>query len=129
MSSFEPYVQAQKFRTFEGAKEFAPGLRSIALPGHTKGHTGYQVESQGQSLLIWGDVVHVASVQFAHPGVTIQFDGDAKEAAGERSQLFAQAAKERTLVAGAHLPFPGLGHVRKQGDAYEWVPLEYSAMR
>lgn len=126
ISSFQPYVEAKRVETFDGPTEFLPGLRSVALPGHTAGHTGYLVESEGQSLLIWGDVVHVAAIQFAHPEVTIQFDGDSDEAASERTRIFAEAADSKYLIAGAHLPFPGLGHVRKQGDAYGWVPLNYS---
>jgi hypothetical protein len=43
--------------------------------------------------------------------------------------LFAQVAAEGTLVAGAHLPFPGLGHVRAEGGAYEWVPLPFGALQ
>jgi glyoxylase-like metal-dependent hydrolase (beta-lactamase superfamily II) len=58
-------VEAKRLETFDGPTEFLPGLRSVALPGHTAGHTGYLVESEGQRLLIWGDVVHVAAVQFA----------------------------------------------------------------
>jgi len=23
------------------------------------------------------------------------------------------------------MPFPGLGHVRKDADAYSWVPIEF----
>jgi glyoxylase-like metal-dependent hydrolase (beta-lactamase superfamily II) len=129
IASFQPYVDAKRLETFDGPTEFLPGLRAVALPGHTAGHTGYLVESDGQSLLIWGDVVHVAAVQFDHPEVTIQFDSDTGEAAGERTKIFADAADRRYLIAGAHLPFPGLGHVRKRGDAYGWVPVNYSAMR
>jgi glyoxylase-like metal-dependent hydrolase (beta-lactamase superfamily II) len=127
ITSFQPYVEAKRLETFDSPTEFLPGLRSVALPGHTAGHTGYLVESEGQRLLIWGDVVHVAAVQFAHPQVTIQFDSDRGEAAGERAKLFADATDRKYLIAGAHLPFPGLGHVRKQGDAYGWVPVNYSA--
>jgi len=42
-----------------------------------------------------------------------------------REKLFAQLAKDRTLVAAAHISFPGLGHVRKEGAAYAWVPVIY----
>jgi len=128
ITSFQPYVDAKRLQTFDGPTEFAPGIRSIALPGHTAGHSGYLVESEGQSLLIWGDVVHVEAIQFAHPEVTIGFDSDSGQAATGRVKELADVAAHGTLVAGAHLPFPGLGHVRKQGDAYEWVPVNYSVM-
>lgn len=129
IASFQPYVDAARLQTFDAPTEFAPGVHSVALPGHTAGHSGYLVESEGQSLLIWGDVVHVEAVQFAHPEVTIAFDSDASQAASERGKEFADVAAQGSLIAGAHLPFPGLGHVRKQGDAYEWVPANYSVLR
>ena len=37
-------------------------------------------------------------------------------------------ATDRTLVAGTHLPFPGIGHVARSGDAYAWVPEAWQYM-
>jgi glyoxylase-like metal-dependent hydrolase (beta-lactamase superfamily II) len=129
MAVFAPYIADGKFKSFDGALQIAPGVRSVPLPGHTPGHTGYMVESEGQRLLIWGDTVNVAAIQFADPRVGIAFDGNPAEAAREREKIFKQAARERYLVAGAHLPFPGLGHVQKAGKGYAWVPLNYSVLR
>ncbi|MDB5537733.1 MAG: fold metallo-hydrolase, partial [Devosia sp.] len=112
IASVQPYVDTRRLETFDAPTEFAPGVHSVALPGHTAGHSGFLVESEGQSLLIWGDVVHVEAIQFAHPGVTIAFDSDASQAASERSKEFVDVAAHGSLIAGAHLPFPGLGHVR-----------------
>lgn len=129
IASLQPYVDAQRLETFDAPTEFAPGVHSVALPGHTAGHSGFLVESEGQSLLIWGDVVHVEAIQFAHPEVAIGFDSDGEEAVSERAKEFANVAAQGSLIAGAHLPFPGLGHVRKQGEAYEWVPANYTVLR
>ena len=41
----------------------------MALPGHTPGHGGLMVEAGGDSLLIWGDLVHVAGAHPGFPGV------------------------------------------------------------
>ena len=101
-------------------------LATIASPGHTAGHTSYLVESKGQRLLVIGDLIHVASVQFADPGVTIAFDSDAKVAAASRAAVFGLAAKDGDLVAAAHLQFPGLGHLRAGGKSWQWVPANYS---
>ena len=81
MASVNPYVQAGKFKPFQGNTELVPGVRAQAAPGHTPGHTVYVVESGGQKLVLWGDLMHVAAVQFAQPSVTIQFDTDSKAAA------------------------------------------------
>ena len=126
MASVNPYVAAGKFQPFEADGEPVTGLRTIASRGHTAGHTSYLVESKGQRLLVVGDLIHVASVQFADPGVTIAFDSDAKAAAASRATLFAQAAKEGDLVGAAHLQFPGLGHLHAAGKSWQWVPANYS---
>ncbi len=125
MASLNPYVAAGKFMPFDGDTELVPGIKAIAAHGHTPGHSIYRVESQGQALVLWGDLMHVAAVQFAEPAVTIQFDTDSKNAALQRRRAFADAARRGDLVGAAHLSFPGLGHVRAEGKGYAWVPLNY----
>lgn len=123
-ASLSPYVRANKFETFVGGAQLAAGIRARPAYGHTPGHTMYEVESRGETLLIWGDIVHVAAVQFADPSVTIGYDVDRAEAEQEHWQVFDEAAKSRRLIAGAHLPFPGLGHVRADGGrSYAFVPV------
>jgi len=125
-----PYLQAGKLVVFDGDTELLPGVRARSAYGHTPGHVMYLLESKGEKLLVWGDIVHVAAVQMAAPLVTIGYDVDPDAAARERLRVFADAAKNGTLVAGAHLPFPGIGHVRRQGDnAYAFVPLNDAALK
>ena len=126
MASVNPYVAAGRYQPFEADGEPVPGIRTIASHGHTAGHTSYLVESKGQQLLVIGDLVHVAAVQFADPGVTIAFDTDAKAAAVSRDTVFKLAAKDGALVGAAHLQFPGLGHLRAAGKSWQWVPSNYS---
>ncbi|MEC5161149.1 MBL fold metallo-hydrolase [Janthinobacterium sp. CG_S6] len=128
-ASVGPYVKAGKYQSFEGNVELAPGVRSYASKGHTAGHTSYVVESKGRKLLLIGDLIHVGAVQFDHPEVTIAFDGDGKAAGAERKKAFADAAKAGFLLGASHLPFPGMGHVRAQGQAYRWVPVNYTQLR
>lgn len=122
----EPYVKAHRFQTFDGATEFAPGIHAVSSYGHTPGHTSYLVESQGQKMLVTGDLIHVGAVQWAHPTVTMGFDSDTKAALSERLRLFDQAAQDGTILAATHIAFPGMGHVRKAGEGYEWLPLNYT---
>lgn len=122
-----PYIQSGRFKTFEGDAELQPGIKPVAEHGHTPGHTGYLIESKGQRLLVWGDVVHNAAVQFPQPKVTIEFDSDQAKALATRLKVFGWTAKEALLVAGAHLPFPGLGHVRADGKGqFTWVPVDFA---
>ncbi|WP_036165540.1 MBL fold metallo-hydrolase [Massilia sp. 9096] len=129
MTALNPYVQAGKFKAIEGDGALVPGISAIATHGHTPGHTSYVVESHGQKLVLMGDLIHVASVQFDNPTVTIGFDSDDKAAFASRKKVFDDAAKNGTLVAGAHLQFPGLGHIVAQGKAYRWIPVNYTRMR
>ncbi len=125
MASINPYVKAGKFKTFSGDTELVPGVKAIAARGHTPGHSVYAVESKGQKLMLWGDLMHVAAVQFENPTVTISFDSDSKAAMAQRLKAYADAAKQGYMVGATHLSFPGLGYVRKEGKAYAWVPVNY----
>jgi glyoxylase-like metal-dependent hydrolase (beta-lactamase superfamily II) len=124
-----PYQAAGQWFPFADGDELVPGVRAVAANGHTPGHTAYALESDGQKLLIWGDLVHAHAVQFAKPGVSIEFDVNQKQAIATRRAVMKSVAASKTLVAGMHLPFPGLGHVRAEGKgSYAWVPLEYSPL-
>jgi glyoxylase-like metal-dependent hydrolase (beta-lactamase superfamily II) len=128
-AALAPYAAAQRFQAFDPAseQELTPGIRARALPGHTPGHTGYLVQSQGKSLLVWGDIVHVAAIQLGHPEVTLKYDSDAADARRARRDLLERAAAGHLLVGAAHIAFPGLGHVRREGGGYAWIPLNYEA--
>jgi glyoxylase-like metal-dependent hydrolase (beta-lactamase superfamily II) len=129
MASLNPYVAAGKFKPFDGTTELVPGIKALASHGHTPGHTTYLVESNGQRLALWGDLIHVAAVQFPEPAVTIQFDVDSKSAARMRKLAFADAAKNGYGVGAAHIAFPGLGHLRAEGNGYVWIPANYTSLR
>ena len=84
------------------------------------------VESNGAKLVVWGDLMHVAAVQFPDPSVTIQFDVDPKAAMPQRKKAYADAAKKGYFVAVAHVSFPGIGQLRPDGKGYRWLPANYS---
>ncbi len=113
-------LRAYEDRTtrFAAGREIAPGITSVPLPGHTPGQTGFLVESRGERLLIWADIIHVAAIQFARPDWTIAFDVNGAEAAQTRRRIFERAVAETLPVAGMHLPFPGFGRVVRAGEGY-----------
>ncbi len=128
MASLKAYVDAGKLKTFSGNTQLVPGVRSVASHGHTAGHSTYYVESKGETLVLWGDLMHVAAVQFDHPEVTIKFDSDTKHAASERAKAYAEVAKKGYIVGSSHISFPGLGYVAKgTGKGYSWIPVNYSS--
>ncbi len=124
-----PYLSAEKWKTLEPGQEIVPGIRAVAAYGHTPGHTAFEVTSDGQTLLIWGDIVHSHAIQFNRPEVAIEYDSDATQAVKTRQALLNSVAKKNELVAGMHLPFPGLGYIRAEGNGkYRWIPVEYSPL-
>lgn len=119
-------------KTFTGDAALLPGITPVFAPGYTPGHTAYSIVSDGKKLLAWDDIVHAEAVQMPIPETTISCDSDMDQATKTREALFAQAASEGYLVAGAHLPFPGIGHVNTRVErnsttnGYRWIPVNYS---
>ena len=129
MASLNPYVAAGKFKAFEGNTDLVKGVKAGSSYGHTPGHTTYTIESKGERLSVIGDLMHVAAVQFDDPSVTIAFDIDVVGAAKERTKAYAESAQNGTILAIAHVSFPGLGRVVPKGAAYGWVPVNYSVVK
>lgn len=122
----KPYLEAGRFKAFDGATELVKGVRAVPTYGHTPGHSIYVVESGADKLVLWGDLMHVAAVQFKNPEVTISFDSDPKAAAPQRIAQYADAAKGGYYVGVAHVSFPGIGRLRADGSGYEWLPVNYT---
>ena len=131
-AALAPYVKDGGMQRVKGSHaggkptEVLPGVRMVAANGHTPGHVGWLVDDR---LLLWGDIVHFHAVQFARPQVYLVFDSNAPAAIASRKRLFAEAARHDWWVGGAHLPFPGLGHVVPYGKkSYHWVRGEFSPL-
>lgn len=124
-----PYQAAGKFKPFAPGETLASGVTVVPTAGHTPGSSAYLFQSKGENLLVWGDIVHCAAVQFPRPDITINFDVDSKQAVATRKKLFADLAKNKTWVAAAHIAFPGLGRLRTEGSGYVWVPVEYGPVQ
>ncbi len=97
-----------------------PGIEAIGLPGHTPGHCGYVVHSDGQALLIWGDAVHSISIQTARPEVTFAADVNGELARDTRLRLFDQVATDRLLITGMHLEFPVFGYLTRDANRFRY---------
>jgi glyoxylase-like metal-dependent hydrolase (beta-lactamase superfamily II) len=131
-ANVKAYADAGRFKPFEGnpaGVEIVPGVKAYPAYGHTPGHSNYVAESKGQKMMFWGDLMHVAAVQFADPAVTVSFDSDPKMAAPAREKAYAAAAKDGYYVAVTHVSFPGIGKLRVDGKGYDWLPVNYSANR
>jgi glyoxylase-like metal-dependent hydrolase (beta-lactamase superfamily II) len=125
-ASIKPYADAGKLMLFKGDGELMSGISTVAAPGHTMGHTLVRVASNGSQLLIWGDVVHNWALQFPEPDRALAFDTDQQMAIATRKKVFDMVVADRLMIAGAHLPFPGLGHVGKASTGYAYVPVPWN---
>ena len=104
-ASLKPYKAAGRFVPFDDGPELEPGIRAIPAPGHTPGHTAFMLESTGQKLLVWGDVVHVAPIQFPDPAVSVEYDTNPKQAESTRETIFSEGAQSGFWIGAAHISF------------------------
>jgi glyoxylase-like metal-dependent hydrolase (beta-lactamase superfamily II) len=111
-----------KLTLFDGETEIAPGINTVPMPGHTPGHTGIRLESNGERLLHMVDTAHMIA-QISHPHWSPKFDNDPEHAEKTRRAVFAQAAEEKILVMDFHFEFPAMGYIVADGDAWKWQPV------
>ncbi len=121
-----PYIKAGKWHTFSSSDEIAEGIKIVSLAGHTPGHTGYEFSSKGQKILFWGDTIHAQNVQLKHPEVSVVFDINPAAAVAMRKKLLPTLVDGNVLIAGPHLAFPGVGRLYKDGNAYGWLPIQFT---
>jgi glyoxylase-like metal-dependent hydrolase (beta-lactamase superfamily II) len=104
--------------------ELLPGIVPVASYGHTPGHSIFQLESEGQRLLICGDLIHVQGIQFPLPDTSVSYDTDPAAAASMRRRVLEYAASNNIPIAGMHLVYPAIGTVRAQGRGFRFIPAE-----
>ena len=124
---FRAEARLQRFHeraeAFEDGQRIAVDIEALAAPGHEVGHTCFRVTSHGETVLVWGDIVHVPSIQFEHPEITWEFDRDQEQARASRLRIMALAADNMYCVAGAHLDSPGVGRITRSGAGFRFDPL------
>ena len=109
-------------QTFEPGQPVLPGITPVALPGHTPGQTGYEIDSQGQKLLDICDIAHSSIVSLARPDWTIAWDADKQEGVQTRQHELQLLATNHELMFAPHFPFPGVGHIEQAGKGYIFKP-------
>ena len=116
--TFEPVELGKKL------KEIVPGISPIAAYGHTPGHSIFLVENSKEQLLIVGDLLHIALVQFPMPEISATYDMDQKAAAATRRQVLDYAAKNKITIGGMHIVYPATGSVTADGSGFKFTPAK-----
>ena len=113
---------AGQMKPFTPGTPILPGITPIAIPGHTPGHVGYQIESKGRHLFDVGDTVHSSIISLAKPQWAMGFDNDEQQGEASREKVLAKLAADHERIFAPHFPYPGVGYIVKKGDGYGWVP-------
>jgi glyoxylase-like metal-dependent hydrolase (beta-lactamase superfamily II) len=118
-------LASPRLRLIKAGAEVAPGVTTFDTAGHTPGHMSVHISSGSEELLLTGDVVVDTGVGFLHPEWPFGFDLDVPLATKARMAFLDRAAADKTLVGSYHLPFPGFGHVVRDGTGYRWLPADW----
>jgi glyoxylase-like metal-dependent hydrolase (beta-lactamase superfamily II) len=113
----------RRVETFEDGQRIDAAIEAIGAPGHEVGHTCFRIASGREAVLVWGDTVHVPSIQFERPDIAWEFDADQEQARASRLRIMTLAADDEYYVAGAHLDSPGVGRVRRESAHFQFEPL------
>lgn len=117
----EPAMKTRFHQVADGDKVI-DGITFTAAPGHTPGHSAVTITAGAEKFVYLTDIAHHAPIQFPHPDWHVAYDTDPVQASKTRRAMLTRCAAEKTLVSGAHLPFPAVGYVRQQGAGFAWVP-------
>ena len=113
---------AAKVSPFEPGARVLPAVRAVATPGHTPGHSSYEIGSGADTLVYTGDLAHHSVISLQRRAWSLQVDSDHAAADAMREQILAQLAADHVRVFVAHFPFPGVGHVGVAGQGFVWKP-------
>jgi glyoxylase-like metal-dependent hydrolase (beta-lactamase superfamily II) len=94
------------------------------LPGHTPGHYGVRLRSNGAEAIMIGDLMH-SPVQCAEPGWRAGSDDDPALARRVRRRFLDSHADTDKLILTAHFPSPSIGYIRRQDRAYRFEYVDW----
>jgi glyoxylase-like metal-dependent hydrolase (beta-lactamase superfamily II) len=115
-----PYKNRIKF--IEDGKDVIPGVQAMSAPGHTIGHTIFIIKSGSKAMAYTADTTHHQILLTEKPRTEFAYDTDAKQAVQSRLKVFDMIASQKLPMLAYHFPWPGYGHLAKQGDGYRYYP-------
>jgi glyoxylase-like metal-dependent hydrolase (beta-lactamase superfamily II) len=116
----------KKVTPYDWNQEVAPGITAVGTIGHTPGHTSYVLSSGSDKVYLQSDVTNHPDLFVRNPGWHAFFDQDPNQAETTRRAVYDMVVAEKLMVQGFHYPFPGLGHVEKDGTGYRLIPAPWN---
>jgi len=116
-----PPIQGQ-LGLIDRETDILPGIQAIAAPGHTPGHMALAIYSRGEQLLCVSDTV-LHPIHLEQPEWHSAVDFNPEQVVTTRRKILTKAALEKTMLLIFHFPFPGLGHITQEGEAWQWQPI------
>jgi glyoxylase-like metal-dependent hydrolase (beta-lactamase superfamily II) len=108
---------------YKDNEEILPGITVLSAPGHTVSHSIFMINSGGKQLCYIGDLAHHPVLLLEHPLTQFAFDTDPAQSAESRVRMLSMLAANRTPLLAYHFAWPGVGHVSKAGDGFQYFPL------
>lgn len=108
--SIDPIVRAKQAVLVGDDYELERGLWIEPCHGHTPGNVVINLESEGQSGVLTGDVIH-HQIQLRYPEMSTMADADQAHARVTRTALIEKHAETGNLIFPAHFPSPTIGRI------------------
>ncbi|MGX8008698.1 MBL fold metallo-hydrolase [Mesorhizobium sp. ORM8.1] len=120
----ENFPKWKNWKLVDDGTEVVPGIRIMAAPGHTPGHSVYHVDAGSEQFLVSADTMYVPALLAPHPEWQGSYDQDGPMAITTRHKIIDQVIADNVRICGSHFPFPGTGSFVKDGSAYAFTPTQ-----
>ncbi|TIV42883.1 MAG: MBL fold metallo-hydrolase, partial [Mesorhizobium sp.] len=120
----ENFPKWKNWKLVDDGAEVVPGIRLMAAPGHTPGHSVYHVDAGAEQFLVSADTMYVPALLAPHPEWQGAYDQDGPTAITTRHRIIDQVIADNVRICGSHFPFPGTGSFVKDGNAYAFTPTQ-----
>ncbi|MFP6707964.1 MAG: MBL fold metallo-hydrolase [Alphaproteobacteria bacterium] len=115
--SILPVMQAGQAVLVDADHQIDDGLWFEPAPGHTPGNVVVNLQSQGATGVLIGDVMH-HPLQLIRPEWSSRACEDPVQSAATRRALIERYADTDTMIAPAHFASPTMGHIISKGDGF-----------
>ncbi|WP_027164939.1 MBL fold metallo-hydrolase [Mesorhizobium sp. WSM3224] len=120
----ENFPKWKNWKLVDDGTEVMPGIRIMAAPGHTPGHSVYHIDAGSEQFLVSADTMYLPALLAPHPEWQGAYDQDGPMAISTRHRIIDQVIADNVRICGSHFPFPGTGSFIKDGNAYAFTPTQ-----